>query len=219
MGVTDGLLAILPVTASTLTIALVLLVLLNDQGLRAGVTLVSGWFAGAWAVLLLAMVGVLTFVPSARDGMTPSVQLAVGVVSLGIGSYILWRVRRHGASSSNDQARMARLADSLTPARSGALGFALAGLSPRQWVFLVPAAATFAASSVPASVVVLPLAGAGVATLGVGAPVALAAAVRRRRPDILHQVRRQWLRHGEAVGGGAAVVIGLLFLYAAVTTG
>jgi hypothetical protein len=213
----DGIVTILPVTASTLSVALVLLVLVSDHGLRSGLTLVGGWFVGAWAVLVLAMLGLLSFVPDTSGGLSPAVQLLVGLVAIGIGAYVLVRLRTRPDAAGREQARVARLADHLTPVRSGALGFALVGLSPRQWVFLVPAAALFTASSVPAPVLSLPLVGAAVASLGVAAPIALVLVVGRRQADALPRARAWWLRHGDQVGAVVALGVGVLFLVAAAT--
>ena len=212
MPVLDGFITILPVTFSTLTIALVLLVLVSEHGLRSGVALVTGWFLGAWAVLVLAMQGVVSFAPASERGLPPWAELGVGVVAIAIGGYVLVRIR---AGSGQGQSRLASAANVLSPIRSVGLGFALSGLSPRQWIFLVPAAALFSASTVPAPVVVLPLAGAALASLGVAAPVALALAVRRRDPRVMTRAHEWWLRHGDAVGAWAAVVVGVVLIVSA----
>lgn len=216
--VLEGFVTILPVTFSTLTIALVLLVLVGENGLRAGLALVAGWFVGAWAVLLLAMMGALTFVPDASRGLPASVELAVGVAAIVIGGYVLVRMRTR-TTEREGQSRMASAADALTPVRSGGLGFALAGLSPRQWIFLVPAAALFSASTAPAPVVVLPLVGAGVASLGVMAPVGLTFVVRRRDPGAMTTAREWWLRNGDAVGALAAILVGVVLIVSALAAG
>ncbi|MGB9374662.1 MAG: GAP family protein [Jiangellales bacterium] len=217
MAIFDGLVTILPVTASTLTIALVLLILVGKGGVRSGAALVVGWFVGAWAVLLLAMLGVLTFVPQASDGLTPTVQAVIGVVAITLGLAVLVRRRVRPQAGSREQARLATLADSLSPRRSLVLGFVLAGASPRQWLFLVPAATLFTQADVTGGVVVLPVLGALVATLGVATPVVVALAVRRRRPLALEQARAWWVGQGDLVGAGAATVVGVLFVIAAAT--
>lgn len=218
MPVLEGFVTILPVTFSTLTIALVMLVLVGNHGVRSGVALVVGWFIGAWMVLLLAMVGTLTLAPRSDHGLSPAIELAVGVLALIIGGYVLVRVRtRKGAGAG--QSRMAAAADALTPVRSGGLGFALSGLSPRQWVFLVPAAALFSVSTLPAAALVLPLAGAGVATLGVAAPVGLTLAARRRDPQTIPAARQWWLANGDVVGAVAALVVGVVLIVSAFAAG
>ncbi|MGA7689130.1 MAG: GAP family protein [Jiangellales bacterium] len=217
MPIIDGLVTILPVTASTLTIALVLLVLVGKGGVRSGAALVVGWFGGAWAVLLLAMLGALTFVPQASDGLTPTVQAVIGAVAIALGLAVLVRRRVRPQATSREQARLATLADSLSPRRSLVLGFVLAGASPRQWLFLVPAATLFTQTDVTGGVVVLPVLGALVASLGVATPVVVALAVRRRRPLALEHARAWWVRRGDLVGAGAATVVGGLFLIAAAT--
>lgn len=217
MAIFDGLVTILPVTASTLTIALVLLILVGKGGVRSGAALVVGWFVGAWAVLLLAMLGVLTFVPQASDGLTPTVQAVIGAVAITLGLAVLVRRRVRPQAGSREQARLATLADSLSPRRSLVLGFVLAGASPRQWLFLVPAATLFTQADVTGGVVVLPVLGSLVATLGVATPVVVALAVRRRRPLALERARAWWVRQGDLVGAGAATVVGVLFVIAAAT--
>jgi hypothetical protein len=217
MPIFDGLVAILPVTASTLSIALVLVTLVGKGGIRSGTALVVGWFVGAGAVLVLAMLGALTFLPQSSDGLTPPVQAVIGVVALVLGLAVLVRRRVSPEASSRQQARLATLADSLSPRRSLALGVVLVGGSPRQWVFLVPAATLFTQAEVTGGVVLLPLTGAFVATVGVAAPVAVALAVRRRRPGALLHARAWWLLHGDLVGAGAAVVVGVLFVLGAAT--
>lgn len=212
MPVLEGFVTILPVTFSTLTIALVLLVLVSEHGLRSGAALVAGWFVGAWAVLVLAMLGVVRFAPRSDRGLPPWAELGVGVVAIAIGGYVLVRNR---AGAGRGTSRLASAADVLSPVRSAALGFALSGLSPRQWIFLVPAAALFSAGTVPAPVVVLPLAGAALASLGVAAPVGLAVVVRRRDPRVMTRAHEWWLRHGDAVGACAAVVVGVVLVASA----
>jgi hypothetical protein len=197
---------------------LVLLVLVGEHGLRSGLALVVGWFVGAWAVLVLAMMGALSFVPDSERGLPPLVELAVGVLAVGIGAYVLLRLRTR-PDDQVEPSRMAVAARAMTPVRSSGLGFALAGLSPRQWIFLVPAAALFSASPLPASAVVLPLAGAGVASLGVAAPVGLALVVRRRDPQALTAAREWWLRKGDAVAAVAAVLVGVVLIVSALAAG
>ena len=217
MPILDGLVTVLPVTASTLSVALVLLILVGKGGVRSGTALVVGWFVGAWAVLLLAMLGVLTFVPQASAGLSTQVQALIGIVALGLGVAALVRRRVRPQASSREQARLATLADSLTPRRSLVLGFVLVGLSPRQWVFLVPAATLFTQADIAGGALLLPLAGACVATVGVAAPVGAALIVRRRRPQALDQARAWWVHRGDLVGAGVAVVVGVLFLIGAAT--
>lgn len=212
MPVLEGFITILPVTFSTLTIALVLLVLVGEHGLRSGVAMVAGWFVGAWAVLVLAMLGVVNLAPDSERGLPPWAELGVGVVAIVIGAYVLVLNRR---GASRGQSRMASAANALSPARSAGLGFALCGLSPRQWVFLVPAAALFSASALPASVVAFPLAGAALASMGVAAPLGLAVAVRRRDEQAMHRAQAWWLRHGDAVGAVAAVLVGVVLIVSA----
>lgn len=216
--VVEGFVTILPVTFSTLTIALVLLILVGEHGLRSGLALVVGWFVGAWAVLVLAMMGTLTFVPDSERGLPPPVEMGVGVLAIVIGAYVLLRLRTR-PDDDGQPSRMAAAARAMTPVRSSGLGFALAGLSPRQWIFLVPAAALFSASALPASAVVLPLAGAGVASLGVAAPVGLTLVVRRRDPQALTAAREWWLRNGDAFGAVAAVVVGIVLIVSALAAG
>lgn len=217
MAIVDGLVTVLPVAASTLTIALVLLILVGKGGVRSGAALVVGWFVGAWAVLLLAMLGVLTFVPQASAGLTPTGQAVIGAVAVFLGLAVLVRRRVRPQASRRQQARLATLADSLSPRRSLVLGFVLAGTSPRQWLFLVPAATLFTQADVTGGAVVLPVLGALVASLGVATPVVVALAVRRRRPLALEQARAWWVHHGDLVGAGAATLVGVLFLIAAAT--
>jgi hypothetical protein len=217
--VVDGLVTILPVAVSTLSIALVLFVLLGDHGLRSGIALVGGWFVGAWSVLVLGSLGVLTVVTEPLTVLLPPVRIALGVGAMLFGVAALARIRMRPGSVRRDQARMAALADALTPARSAFLGFALVGLSPRQWAFLVPAAALLSAEAArPAALGVLPVAGALVATVGVATPLLVALATQRRYPDALPRARRWWSRHGDRFGAYAAVGVGGALLASGVVT-
>jgi hypothetical protein len=203
------------VTFSTMSIALALLVILGEHGVRSGAALVGGWFVGAWTVLVVAMMGTLSFVPSPRGGLSPRAELAVGVLAILVGAVVLIRLRVQPSAAGVGQSRLALVADVLSPVRSGGLGFALVGLSPRQWVFLVSAAALFSASAIPASLVLLPVAGAGLASVGVAAPIALSLVLGRRDRGVMIRARQWWLRYGDHVGAWAAVVVGIVLIASA----
>jgi hypothetical protein len=88
MLVVDGMLTLLPVTVSSLSIALVLLVLLGRHGVRAAWAFVAGWFAASWLVLLLGMLGVSGLADRAggtAPGLPPLVQVGVGVAAVASG--------------------------------------------------------------------------------------------------------------------------------------
>jgi hypothetical protein len=216
----DALLTIVPVTVSPLSIAVVLLALVGKRGMAAAGALVAGWAVGAWAVLLLAMLGVLRL--GADDGggvagLAPMVQLGLGVAALVIGvaaGVRAWQHARHGQTTP-EMARLAQLADALTPPRAAVLGFVLVAASPRQWVFLIPAAAGFAAADVPGGTALLPLLGAAVATVGVAAPLVVAWLVERRRHGALDALRAWWTRRGDLVGAAAAAGVGVVLVLGA----
>jgi len=188
MLVVDGMLTLLPVTVSSLSIALVLLVLLGRHGVRAAWAFVAGWFAASWLVLLLGMLGVSGLADRAGGtaaGLPPLVQVGVGVAAVATGGVLLARRRRRrGSAPSPELARLARLADGLTPLRSALLGFALVALSVRQWLFLVPAAGFFSAAAVAGGRAWLPVLGAVVASLGVAVPVVIDGAMVRKHACI-----------------------------------
>ena len=219
MPAVDGLVTILPVTLSTLSNALVLFVLVGDHGLKSGAALVGGWFVGAWGVLLLGTLGVLTAVPESPTDVLPALRVVLGFSAIVFGGLALGRLRLRPGAARRDQARMAALADALTPPRSALLGFALVALSPRQWAFLVPAAVLLAAEVArPAALGVLPVVGALVATAGVAAPLIVAGATVRRYPQALPSARRWWSRHGDRFGGYAAMAVGCVLLASGVVT-
>jgi formate-dependent nitrite reductase membrane component NrfD len=72
----------------------------------------------------------------------------------------------------------------------------------------VPAAGFFAAADATGGVLWLPVLGAAVASLGVLAPVLLAAWSQRTDPQYLRRVRRWWMREGDTVGAVVAVLVG-----------
>ncbi len=213
MSVGAALLSLLPVALSPLSIALVLLVIAGQGGLRSGVAIALGWFTGATSVLLVGMLGFGAAQPERSDGLPAWAQLGIGVGALVLGLTAMLRARSRG--STKGPARMARLADVLTPVRSALVGFALVGPSPRQWLFLIPAAAAFAAADVPGGLLALPLLGGSVATLGVAAPIVGFALVQARRPDALQALHTWWGRAGDVVSGAAAAVVGVAFILAA----
>jgi hypothetical protein len=212
MPILDGLLTLLPVTASTMSIALVLLVLLGRHGTAAAWSLVLGWFAGAWVVLALSMNGLAQVLDPQGRGLPPWAQVALGLASTVLGAAVLQRRRRRGLTAAPELARLARLADGVTPVRAGLLGLALVAASPRQWLFLIPAAEWFVAADVAAGSLWLPLLGAAVASLGVLAPVLLAGAAERYDPQLMRRARRWWMREGDTVGGVVAVGVGFLLI-------
>jgi hypothetical protein len=80
--------------------------------------------------------------------------------------------------------------------------------SPRQWLFLVPAAEWFLAARTAAGLLWLPLLGAAVASLGVLLPVLVALVADRSSPQLLPRLRRWWDREGDTVGGVVAIAVG-----------
>jgi formate-dependent nitrite reductase membrane component NrfD len=131
----------------------------------------------------------------------------VAAVATG-GVLLARRRRRRGSAPSPELARLARLADGLTPLRSALLGFALVALSVRQWLFLVPAAGFFSAAAVAGGRAWLPVLGAVVASLGVAVPVVVASWAQATEPVYLRRARRWWMREGDTVGAAVAVAVG-----------
>jgi hypothetical protein len=214
MTVVNALLLLVPVTASVLSVSLVLLLLLGRDGTRSAAGFVAGWFAGAWLALTVAMLGVVQLErvlgDAAGSGLPPVAEVLLGLAALIVGVIGLRRSRTAGSVGAT--ARLAALAEAMTPPRSLALGFALVALSPRQLLFLAPAGALFASAGLPAGVAWLPAIGAAVATLGVVVPLLVVLVVGRVDDTVLPRLRTWWADRGDLVGAIAVIGVGVVLV-------
>jgi threonine/homoserine/homoserine lactone efflux protein len=187
------------VALSPLPIVAVVLMLGTPRARANGPAFVAGWILG------LAVVGTLVLVAAGSAGATSGggpanwvgiVELVLGVALLGL-AVRQWRGRPKEGETPALPTWMRSL-DGFTPTRSLAIAAALAGINPKNLLLTVAAAAAIAQTgastgSEAAALAVFVL----IATLGVGAPVALYFALGERAARRLESLKA-WLASNDA---------------------
>jgi threonine/homoserine/homoserine lactone efflux protein len=192
---------------SPIPIVGVVLMLGSPRGRANGLAFVAGW-----VVSILALGGIVLAVAGgagADDSLhgPAYVKLALGAVLLLI-AWRQWRGRPKEGEQPEPPKWMAAI-DSFTAARSAALAFALAVVNPKNLVLVVGAAVAIAQTGATTgdqvvALVVFTL----VASLGVGAPVALYFALGERSKDTLDDLRRWMARNNGAIMAVICLLIG-----------
>jgi threonine/homoserine/homoserine lactone efflux protein len=187
------------VAVSPVPIIAVVLMLTTDRGRVNGPAFVLGWIAGlavaGTAILLLAGQA------DASDGGEPATWVGVLKLMLGLGLLALavkqWRGRPADSEVAELPSWMQKI-DGFAPGRALALAVALAAVNPKNLLLTVGAATTIAHAGLEAgeqavalSVFIL------VASLGIGAPVAIYFALGEKSASLLGGLK-DWMAHNNA---------------------
>lgn len=187
------------VALSPVPIIAVVLMLTTDRGRVNGPAFVLGWIAGlavaGTAILLLAGQA------DASDGGEPATWVGVLKLLLGLGLLALavkqWRGRPADSEVAELPSWMQKI-DGFAPGRALALAVALAAVNPKNLLLTVGAATTIAHAGLEAGEQAVAL---GVfilvASLGIGAPVAIYFALGEKSASLLGGLK-DWMAHNNA---------------------
>jgi threonine/homoserine/homoserine lactone efflux protein len=187
------------VAVSPVPIIAVVLMLTTDRGRVNGPAFVLGWIAG----LALAGTAILLVAgqADASDGGEPATWVGVLKLMLGLGLLALavkqWRGRPADSEAAELPNWMQKI-DGFAPGRALALAVALAAINPKNLLLIVGAATTISHAGLEAgeqavalSVFIL------VASLGIGAPVAIYFALGEKSASLLGGLK-DWMAHNNA---------------------
>jgi threonine/homoserine/homoserine lactone efflux protein len=198
------------VALSPVPIIAVVLMLATPKGRVNGPAFLAGWVAGIavlGTIVLLAASGA-----SASKHGSPATWVSIVKIVLGVLLLLLavhqWRGRPRG-DSQPDLPKWMTTVDTFTPGRSLAMGIALSALNPKNLLLVVGAAAAIAqtgASTVDQAVALIVF--IMIATLGVGAPVAIYYLMGDRATKILGDLHDWMARENATIVAVICLIIG-----------
>ncbi|MGA8716538.1 MAG: GAP family protein [Solirubrobacteraceae bacterium] len=207
------------VALSPVPIIAVVLMLATPKGRVNGPAFLAGWIAGI-AVLGTIVLLIASGASASKHG-APATWVSIVEIVLGVLLLLLaakqWRARPRGDGEPRLPAWMKAI-DKFTAVRSAAMGIALSAVNPKNLLLVVGAAAAIAqtgastgSQAVALAVFIL------IATLGVGAPVAIYFLMGQRAPKILGELR-DWMAHENAtIMAVICLVIGAKLIGDAIT--
>ncbi len=198
------------VALSPVPIIAVVLMLATPKGRVNGPAFLAGWIAGI-AVLGTAVLVAASGASASKQG-TPADWVSILKIVLGVLLLLLavrqWHGRPRGPGEPHLPSWM-RAIDTFTPGRSLAMGVALSAINPKNLLLVVGAAAAIAqtgadtlSQAVALAVFIL------IATLGVGAPVAIYFVMGDRAGRILGGLRDWMARENATIMAVICLIIG-----------
>jgi threonine/homoserine/homoserine lactone efflux protein len=198
------------VALSPLPIIAVVLMLGTPRGRVNGPAFLGGWILG------IAVLGTVVLLVSSGASASKHGSPAhwVSILKLVLGGLLLllavrrWRDRSQRTATPELPGWM-RTIDRFTPSRSAAMGAGLSALNPKNLVLVVGAAAAIAQTGAStASQAVALIVFIAIATLGVGAPVAIDHLMGDRASRILGELRDWMSRENATIIAIICVLIG-----------
>ena len=208
------------VALSPLPIIAVVLMLATPKGRVNGLAFLVGWVLGI-AVLGAIVLLVAGGASASRHG-APATWVSILKIVLGVLLVLLavkeWRGRPRGDSQPGLPSWM-KAVDTFTPVRSTALGVGLSAVQPKNGLLVVGAAAAIAQTGAGAASQAVAL---GVfiviATLGVGAPVAIYYLAGHRATKILGELHDWMARENATIMAVLCLIIGAKLIGDAIVT-
>lgn len=198
------------VALSPLPIIAVVLLLATPKGRTSGPAFLAGWVLG------IAVLGTIVLLiaggASASEHGSPATWVSIVKIFLGLLLWLLaarqWRGRPRSGTEPQLPAWMKRI-DTFTPFKSAAVGALLSAVSPKNLLLVVGAAAAIAqtgATAVGQAVALFLF--IVLATLGVGAPVAIYFLMGDRATRILDELHDWMVRENATIIAVVCLIIG-----------
>jgi threonine/homoserine/homoserine lactone efflux protein len=208
------------VALSPLPIIAVVLMLTTPHGRTNGAAFLTGWVLGI-AVLGTTVLLIASGASASNHG-SPATWVSIVKIFLGLALWLLavrqWRGRPRGGGEPELPAWM-KTVDTFTPLKSAAMGVLLSAVSPKNLLLVVGAAAAIAqtgASAVGQAVALIVF--IVIATLGVGAPVAIYFLMGDRATRILGELHDWMVRENATMIAVICLIIGAKLIGDAITS-
>jgi threonine/homoserine/homoserine lactone efflux protein len=207
------------VALSPVPIIAVVLMLATRKGRTNGPAFLAGWVVGI-AVLGTVVLLVASGASASEQG-APATWVSIVKIVLGLLLLLLairqWRGRPRGDGQPELPAWM-KTVDTFTPARSAAMGVTLSAVNPKNLLLVVGAAAAIAQTGAStASQAVALIVFIVIATLGVGAPVAIYYLMGDRATKILGDLHDWLARENATIMAVICLIIGAKLIGDAIT--
>ena len=207
------------VALSPVPIIAVVLMLATPKGRVNGPAFLAGWIAGI-AVLGTIVLLIASGASASKHG-APATWVSIVKIVLGVLLLLLaakqWRGRPRGEGEPRLPAWMKAI-DKFTAVRSVAMGIALSAVNPKNLLLVVGAAAAIAQTGASAGSQAVALAVfILIATLGVGAPIAIYFLMGDRAPKILGELHDWMARENATIMAVICLVIGAKLIGDAIT--
>lgn len=207
------------VALSPVPIIAVVLMLATPKGRTNGPAFLTGWVLGI--AVLGTIVLLIASGASASEHAAPATWVSILKIFLGVLLWLLalrqWRGRPRGGTEPQLPAWMKRI-DTLTPVKSAGMGALLSAVSPKNLLLVVGAAAAIAQTGATAAgqavalIVFIVL-----ATLGVGAPVAIYLLMGDRATRILGELHDWMVRENATIIAVICLILGAKLIGDAIT--
>lgn len=207
------------VALSPLPIITVVLMLTTPKGRTNGAAFLAGWVLGI-AVLGTTVLLIASGASASNHG-SPATWVSIVKIFLGVALWLLaarqWRGRPRGGREPELPAWM-KTVNTFTPLKSAGMGVLLSAVSPKNLILVVGAAAAIAqtgATAVGQAVALIVF--IVLATLGVGAPVAIYFLMGDRATRILGELHDWMVRENATMIAVICLIIGAKLIGDAIT--
>jgi threonine/homoserine/homoserine lactone efflux protein len=208
------------VALSPLPIIVVVLMLATPKGRVNGLAFLAGWVGGL--VVLGTIVLLVAAGGSASNHGAPATWVSVVKIALGVLLLLVgineWRGRPRGREEPQLPKWMQAI-DHFTPVKSAGMAVLLAAVQPKNLVLVLGAATAIAQTGASAGSQAVALAVfVMIATIGVGAPVAIYYLMGERAPKILRGLHDWMVRENATIMAIICLIIGAKLIGDAITS-